>query len=72
MNPLYTVKEAALILRVNEATIYRAIKAGTINYRCAGKKSYRFTEEDLLTFATPTKAQNPKPEERKTPVLRIT
>ena len=42
------MKEAAQILRVTEATIYRAIKAGTINYRCAGKKAYRFTEEDLI------------------------
>ena len=56
MQPHYTVKEAAEILKVNEATIYRAIKAGTINYRCAGKKAYRFTEEDLLSYlAAPTR-----------------
>ena len=48
MKPLYTVKEAAEILKVNEATLYRAIRTGSINFRCAGKKAYRFTEEDLI------------------------
>ena len=70
LTPLYTVKEAALILRVTEATIYRAIKAGTINYRCAGKKAYRFTEEDLMAYLNSEKATIP--EKRTPPVLRIT
>ena len=70
LTPLYTVKEAALILRVTEATIYRAIKAGTINYRCAGKKAYRFTEEDLMAYLNSEKTTTP--EKRTTPVLRIT
>lgn len=73
MQTLYTVKEAAEFLRVNEATIYRAIKAGTINSRRAGKKAYRFTEADLMEFLAggPQKLPDSAPANREAPIKRI-
>lgn len=71
MKPLYTVKEAAEFLKVAEATIYRAIKAGAISYMCAGKRAYRFTEEDLLAYLTKS-ATPATPAEPSRPILKIT
>ena len=45
---IYTVKQAAKLLKVSEKTIYRRVEAGLMPHRRFGTRLIRFTREDIL------------------------
>jgi len=49
MEPLYTIREAARVLRVQRETVYRYMQSGALKYVIVGKVR-RIRESDLQAF----------------------
>lgn len=47
---IYTIKEVAVMLKVNIRTVYRWIDSGDLRVARFGRKTYRVFESDLNSF----------------------
>ena len=47
---VYTPKEAAALLKLNEVTVYKYIREGRLPARRIGNRNYRVTQADIDTF----------------------
>ena len=70
MTPLLNVKEAAQLLNVTEATVYRLAKAGTLPHSRVGR-SIRFSSESLEEYIKTPAPVAPKPTTQRCPVIRL-
>lgn len=71
MTQLLTVNEAAAILKMNPATVYRATRSGTLPHVRIGR-SVRIPQDQLERLIVPVQAntETPKPAGR-VPVMRL-
>lgn len=47
MEDVFTIEEAAELLRISRPTLYRMVKAGEVPHRKIGKRAVTFTVADL-------------------------
>ena len=66
----YTVKEAAAILRVSPATIYRAVELSQMSVLRIGR-TIRIPESAFDEFLHPAKPPEPQPRQWRAPVTRL-
>ena len=66
----YTVKEAAEILKVSPATVYRAVELSQISVLRIGR-TIRIPESAFDEFLHPAKPPEPTPQQWRAPVTRL-
>ena len=47
---IYTVEEAAALLKINKVTMYRYIREGKMPARRVGERGYRITDRDIEDY----------------------
>lgn len=62
VEPGYTVREAARLLKVSPTTIWRWIASGRLRARRVGPRKVRVSEEDLAAVIRPAREERYDPE----------